>query len=66
MKQVLSAAASIDKRFVHTQPVDLNIADEPAKFHFDADKIRISCVPLYPGFEQVHKIAEKEVVDYSL
>ena len=66
VKPTLSSAASIGKRFVHTQPADLNIADEPAKFHFDADKIRISCVPLYPGFEQVHKIAEKEVVDYSL
>ena len=66
MKQALSSAASIGIRSAHIQLADLNNADEPVKFHFDADKIQISYVPLYPGFEQVRKIVEKEVVDYSL
>ena len=66
VKPTLSSAASIGKRFAHTQPADLNNADEPAKFHFDADKILISRVPLFRGVWSEQEIAEKEVVDYSL
>ena len=66
VKPTLSSAASIGKRFVHTQPADLNIADEPAKFHFDAGKNLTDLSPLFRGVWSEQEIAEKEVVDYSL
>ena len=66
MKQALSSAATIGIRSAHIRPADLNNADEPAKFHFDADKILISRVPLFREIWSEQKIAEKEVVDYSL
>ena len=44
----LSSAASIGKRFAHTQPADLDIADESAKFHFDAGKNLTNFSPLFP------------------
>ena len=66
VKPTLSSAASIGKRFAHTQPADLNIADEPAKFHFDADKIRISRVPLFRGVWSEQEIAENKFAACSL
>ena len=44
----LSSAASIGKRFAHTQPADLDIADESAKFHLDAGKNLTNFSHLFP------------------
>ena len=48
VKPTLFSAASIGKLFAHTQPADLNIADEPAKFHFDTGKNLTNFSPLFP------------------
>ena len=62
VKPTLFSAASIGKLFAHTQPADLNIADEPVKFCFGAGRIQTSYAPKFPVLSLVQKIAEKKVV----